>query len=124
MAKILVVDDDAGIVALMQEYLQGLGHVVATAHDVAGALQAVAAEKPDLIMLDFEMPGGSGGLVAERLAAAPGTADMRIIFLSARPLTQVAQSVKPSALYRFLTKPVNFEILERTLKEFLGSAKA
>jgi CheY-like chemotaxis protein len=124
MAKILVVDDDACVVALLQDYLKGFGHAVATEHDAAGAMRAVAAEKPDLVILDFEMPGGSGGLVAERLAAAKGTADMRIIFLSARPLTQVAQSVKPSALYRFLTKPVNFDILERTLKEFLGPAKA
>ena len=124
MAKILVVDDDACVVMLLQDYLKRFGHAVATAHDAAGALQAVAAEKPDLIILDFEMPGGSGGLVAERLAAAQGTADMRIIFLSGRPLAQVAQSVEPSPLHRFMTKPVNFEILDRTLKEFLGPAKA
>jgi len=124
MAKILVVDDDDNIVTVMQQYLVERGHGVVTARDAAGALAAVAAEKPDLVILDFEMPGDTGGSVAKRLAAGKDTAELPIIFLSGRPLKQVSQSVSPSALYRFLTKPVNFDILDRTLKEFLGRAAA
>jgi len=58
--KILVVDDDADLLALVAFALSQAGFVVVKATDVASALRLFAAEAPDLAILDINLPGGSG----------------------------------------------------------------
>lgn len=59
-ARILVVDDEAGIRDMVAEYLSGFGYQVATAADAAMARAAVATACPDLAILDISMPGEDG----------------------------------------------------------------
>ena len=80
--NIYVTDDDPGIRELVAEYLTAQGYAVRTAED-AGALDRLLAEKrPDLLVLDWMMPGEDGLSVARRLRAQPGFPP--IIMLSAR----------------------------------------
>lgn len=58
MRKILVVDDERHIVRLIQVNLERQGYNVVTAHDGKEALEKVASEKPDLVVLDVMMPYG------------------------------------------------------------------
>ncbi len=61
MAKILVVDDDPGVVRAVQLALQAKGHEVLTAGSKEEGLETVVAEKPDLLLVDVMMPEGTEG---------------------------------------------------------------
>ena len=79
-AKILVVDDDAGIRNVIRDYLEEQGYAVDTAASAKELDACLAREEPDLIVLDVMMPGEDGLAVCRRLSAQPGPA---IIMLSA-----------------------------------------
>ena len=81
-AHILVVDDNPGDIDILLELLQG--YDVRTATDGASALESVAMEKPDLILLDINMPDMDGFEVCRQLKANEETQDIPILFLSSR----------------------------------------
>jgi cyclic di-GMP phosphodiesterase len=81
--KVLVVDDVAANRELLQGYLDDLGYDVREAKDGAQALEAVAAEEPDLILLDVDMPRLDGITVCERLKAHPLHRLIPIVILTA-----------------------------------------
>ena len=78
--KILVADDEAGIVSLLREDLEGRGYLVYTARNGEEAL-AQAARRPDLILLDICMPGPDGLEVCRRIR---DHVSCPIVFLTAR----------------------------------------
>src|SRR5689334_9939107 len=81
MGKILVVDDEPGIIRFVRRALEADGHTVVTAHDGATALTLSSEQDPDLVILDLLMPGLSGlGVLAAVLAERPQT---RVLVLSA-----------------------------------------
>jgi two-component system sensor histidine kinase ChiS len=63
--------------------LEGAAYHVRTAPNGAEALQMIAEERPDLVILDVMMPGMSGIEMAKRLAGDPGTQDLPVILLTA-----------------------------------------
>lgn len=81
MQKILVVDDEAKLVHLVQAYLQDAGYKVVAAYNGAQALQQFELESPDLIVLDLMMPEIDGLEVARRIRTQSG---VPIIMLTAR----------------------------------------
>ena len=78
---ILVVDDEPQLVKVLRGYLEQAGFRVVTAHDGPMALAQYKHEKPDLILLDLNMPGMDGIEVARRLRA---TSNVPIIMVTAR----------------------------------------
>jgi len=81
-AHILIVDDNPGDIDVLLELLQA--YDVRTATDGATALESVAMEKPDLILLDIIMPDMDGFEVCRRLKSNEETRDIPILFLSCR----------------------------------------
>lgn len=79
---IYVTDDDAGIRELLAEYLGSQGYIVQTAENAAALDNLLAHKLPDLLVLDWMMPGEDGLSVARRLRAQPGFPP--IIMLSAK----------------------------------------
>src|SRR5690625_125560 len=79
--KILIVDDEAGIRELVQMYLQKRNYTVITAEDGKQALELVSKEKPQLILLDIEMPGFNGFEVCKEIRKK---LTVPILFLSVR----------------------------------------
>ncbi|MCL5059620.1 MAG: response regulator [Candidatus Thermoplasmatota archaeon] len=79
---IYVADDDPGIRELVAEYLTSQGYAVETAEDAISLDRLLARRRPDLLVLDWMMPGEDGLSVARRLRAQPGFPP--IIMLSAR----------------------------------------
>jgi two-component system alkaline phosphatase synthesis response regulator PhoP len=63
MATILVVDDEPKIARLVRDYLEASGFRVVLAHDGQTALAQFRYERPDLVVLDLNLPGGQGGLM-------------------------------------------------------------
>lgn len=81
--NVLAVDDIPLNLLLVQKMLSRFNFTLRTAANGQLALDAVAEQKPDLILLDLMMPGIDGFEVIRRLRADPATADIRIIILSA-----------------------------------------
>ena len=81
-ARLLVVEDEETILELLSGSLRFAGFEVMTAASGAEALRAVAASRPDLVLLDIMMPDGDGFEVVRRLRSAGP--DVPVIFLTAR----------------------------------------
>jgi two-component system OmpR family response regulator len=111
-ARLLVVEDEQTILELLSGSLRFAGFEVMTAASGAEALRAVAASRPDLVLLDIMMPDGDGFEVMRRLRSAGP--DVPVIFLSARD--GVRERVAGLALGGddYITKPFSLdEVLER-----------
>ena len=82
--RVLVVDDEPDIVALVAYHLAKAGYRVSTAATGPDGLAAARDEKPALIVLDLMLPGMSGFEVLEQLRAADATRDIAVLMLTAR----------------------------------------
>jgi two-component system response regulator MprA len=81
MTTVLIVDDDQKVLSMLRRTLTYDGYTVVTANDGRSALQVAQEQRPDLVVLDWRMPGLDGIEVAQRLKAADG---MPILMLTAR----------------------------------------
>src|SRR5207253_376704 len=82
--RILVVDDEADITALVAYHLAKAGFRVSTANNGPDALKAAREERPDIVILDLMLPGVSGYDVLEELRRREETRDVGVILLTAR----------------------------------------
>ncbi len=113
-STVLVVDDNAQNVELLQAYLESLPVRVETAVDGVDALEKVARRAPDLILLDIMMPRMSGFQVCRKLKGDPKTKDIQILMVTAlNELGDIEQATE-CGTDDFVSKPVNkFELLTR-----------
>ena len=81
--KILVIDDDEDLTALLSYLLEDVGYLVRCAADGDEGLRMAAEETPDLILLDFLMPVKDGFAVCEELRETPDLCDVPVIILTA-----------------------------------------
>jgi CheY-like chemotaxis protein len=112
--RVLLVDDDAVSLELMAVLLAYEGHQVLRANDAGTALELLAAEKasrPDVMLVDLQMPGVSGGQLAEKIRALEGPEPL----LLAMSATEV-QRQQLLAFDGFLLKPLALGDLRRALK--------
>ncbi len=123
MAKILIIDDDPSFIGLLSVRLITEGHDVVSALDGFSGPMIAAREKPDLIILDYNMPAANGAKVHERLRGNDFTASTPIIFLTSTPVGEIITQVKNDNLTRFLQKPVDFALLAKTMGAFLPTAE-
>ena len=89
--KIMVVDDEPNMLALLEIVLRRKGYTVLSADGAYQALALLAQEKPDLFILDVMMPGVSGLELCQRLRARPDTARTPVIMLSGRADSEAVQ---------------------------------
>lgn len=103
--RVLVVDDEADIVALVAYHLVKAGYRVSTASSGPDALTAARQERPALIVLDLMLPGASGYDVLEQLRAQPATRETAVLMLTAR--REEADRIRGLSLGAddYLTKP-------------------
>ena len=103
--RILVVDDEADIVALVAYHLAKSGYRVSTASSGNEALEAARRERPALIVLDLMLPGISGYDVLEHLRASDATKDVAVLMLTARREEQDRIQGLSLGADDYLTKP-------------------
>src|SRR5690606_8847586 len=82
--RILLVDDDPGEAALLERVVAGAGRTVALASSAAEAREALAAERPDLVVLDLVLPDADGRTLLAEIRRAAATRAVRAIVLSGR----------------------------------------
>jgi len=120
LTKILVVDDYAENVELVQELLTTNGYQVTTAYNGEEALEKIRREIPDLILLDIMMPKMDGYEVCEELRKNEETKDIPIIFVTAK--TEVkdwTHAIFNIGVNSYITKPINPKKLLEKVKSVL-----
>ena len=111
MYNVLAVDDIPLNLLLVKKMLSRFNFEFRTASDGQQALDAVAAKKPDLILLDLMMPGIDGFEVIRRLRANPETADIQIVILSALNSNEDVVKGFNEGANDFIMKPIIMEKL-------------
>ncbi len=111
MAKILVVEDDDASREFLRFVMENAGHRVRAASDGQAALDAVAAEIPDLMILDVMLPEVHGYEVCHRLKRENKTAGIKILILSAKTFQADRHQAASVGADDFLSKPVEPGVL-------------
>jgi two-component system, OmpR family, phosphate regulon response regulator PhoB len=112
MARVTVVDDDADIRFLVVRRLERAGHTVSEAADGEAGLAAIRMDDPDLVVLDWMMPGLTGIDVLERLRAGDRLRP-RVLMLTARTQESDVARAREAGADGFLVKPFTApELLE------------
>jgi len=132
-AHILLVDDNPQNLELVQAYLEALPCRLSTAADGLEAMDAVARDRPDLMLLDVMMPRMSGFEVCRRIKGNPDTRGIVVVMLTALDEVADYERAVESGTDDFLSKPVNklelltrirsllrVSLLRRRLDELLG----
>lgn len=102
---VLVADDSATVRALARLELESAGYAVVEAADGQQALAAAAQHRPDVVLLDIEMPVLDGYATVRALKADPGTADVPVVFLTGRAGSEdVVQALRLGG-HDYLRKP-------------------
>ena len=121
-ARVLVVEDDATNLELTIVLLEEAGYEALTATSAEAALRLAAAERPDLILMDLQLPGMTGYEAARRLKADPTTAAIPVVALTADAKRGTEARAKGAGCDGYLTKPLETAALRATLRRFLGDA--
>lgn len=119
--KILAVDDEKHIVRLVQINLLKEGYEVVTATNGREALEAVAQQKPDLIVMDVMMPEMDGFEALQKLKENPASADIPVIMLTAKAQDADVFKGWQSGADLYLTKPFNPQELITFVKRIFES---
>jgi two-component system phosphate regulon response regulator PhoB len=114
MKKILLADDESNLRTLVHTTLEDSEYEILEATNGTEALEMAKKERPDLLVLDWMMPGLSGIEVAKLLRDDPDTADIPIIMLTARGQEKDREKVKALGAYAYLLKPFSpLQLLEK-----------
>lgn len=112
--KILIVDDDMSILRSYQKYLESEGFSVATAKDGADGFNKTVKEKPDIILMDINMPVKTGLELLEDLNRELESTPLCIMLTAYGDLEAAVKATRLGA-YDFLTKPVPLEKLKLSI---------
>ena len=117
-ATVLVIDDDDDVRHFIAAGLEEYGHEVIEATDGGDGIDKYGAVNPDLVIIDYIMPGLSGAEVAEHILAT--RPDQPILFVSGYNETDAIRRVAPDAA--ILAKPFRAAVLEDAVRAALGPA--
>ena len=118
MGRVLVIDDEQDVVRLISKVLSGRGHVVAIARDGVSALQRVRAERPDVILLDSDLPKIDGAEVCRQFKTNPETAGIPVVMMTSEyiDIYDVGADGGPDA---FIVRPFVRETLSNVIERAL-----
>lgn len=104
-SRILVVDDEPGIVDIARANLEGHGYCVLGAYDGEEALMKIKEERPDLVVLDILMPEMDGWDVLEEIESDPELSGIPVIMLTARVSDEDVLRGLETGAVEYMTKP-------------------
>jgi two-component system cell cycle response regulator DivK len=124
VTKVLYVEDNDDNVYMLKMRLELLDNFeVVVAEDGEKGCAMALSERPDIILMDLEMPLVDGWEATRRLKADPQTRDIPIIALSAHALAGAREKALAAGCDEFDTKPVEFDRLVATMRRLLPNGK-
>lgn len=116
--RVLVVDDEPTNRRYLEAALGALGYEVETREDAENTLASLAELAPDLVLLDWRMPGLSG---AEAVRAFKAATSAKVVVCSAFADSSNKERIRESGCDGLLTKPVGVDELDEALERWLGA---
>ena len=117
--KILIVDDEPGIVRLLSMRLKAKGYEVFVAFDGLQCVTIAEEEVPDLILSDIKMPVMDGITAFEKLIQMDRTKEIPVIFMTAFPKLEVKNQVIYMGAKGFISKPFISKDLELIIERII-----
>ena len=122
LRRISVVEDDRDICAIVQLALEEVGGFeVQVCNSGSEAIDKVPDFEPDIIIMDFMMPGMNGIETMTSLKSIPGVADTPVIFMTARVQTRDVEEYKTIGIAGVITKPFDPMSLADNVREIWAS---
>ena len=113
LKKILVVDDEPDFCEALGDFLGAKGYSVLEAHDGDQALEAYRQERPDVVLLDVNMPGKNGIETLKELRTFDPEAS--VIMVTAIYDEDISRLAMAEGAFDYITKPIDHEYLELAL---------
>jgi len=123
MSLILIVEDNEKNLKLVRDVLQVKGYETLEAVTGEEGLELARARKPDLILMDIQLPGISGIEALKALRAEPATAAIPVIAITASVMQQDRQQIVNAGFNGFIEKPVNLRNLLDIVQQAVGGRK-
>jgi CheY-like chemotaxis protein len=118
--RILIVDDNATNLKLVAYLMRANGYDVDTALDAEAALEALRTHRPDVILMDIQLPGIDGLELTRRLKADPATRDIVIIAVTAYAMKGDQDKALAAGCDDYITKPIDTRTLPETIAGHLA----
>ncbi len=116
---ILLVEDTESVVLFVADYLQAHGHRVSVARDGFESLEAIKKDRPDLALLDIQMPGMDGFEVIKQLRAIPSFEKLPVIALTALAMPGDRERCLSAGMTDYISKPVRLAELANLIQKYL-----
>lgn len=117
--RILVVEDQEDNRQILRDLLASADYEAVEAWDGEAALKAVAASRPDLILMDIQLPGLDGYEVTRRIKADPALREIPIIAVTSYALSGDEDKARAAGCDAYVTKPYSPRQLLLKIREFL-----
>ncbi len=117
---VLLADDDKVQTMMLSTQLRAKGYSVAAAYDATYTFMVAMKSPPDVVVLDIQMPGGTGRAVLERLKGSSKTMQIPVVVLSGIHDANVVSEVMALGAFEYLHKPVDVDVLDAALRRALN----
>ncbi len=121
MKRILVVEDNETNLYLIRFILKKGGYEVIEARDGASGVKLAIKEKPDLIIMDIQLPGIDGLETTKRIRASEAGGDVPIIALTSYAMTGDKEKALDAGCTGYIEKPINPETFMAEIEKYLAS---
>jgi len=118
MKKVLVLDNDEGVLDVMREALNYEGFDVKIIEETDNIFSVINSYNPDLIILDYILSGINGGEICHQIKANPKTTDLPVIIMSAYP--RVIKSLGYYGCDDFIAKPFDLDDITERIKNLIN----
>jgi CheY-like chemotaxis protein len=120
--RVLVVEDNPVNLELASAILEDLGCEVVVASTGDAALRMLASVRPDLILMDVQLPGMDGYETTRAIKALPAGAAIPVVAVTAHAMTHEHVRAHEAGCSAFLTKPIDVRLFTKTVRRFLAEA--
>lgn len=124
MSLILIVEDNEKNLKLVRDVLQVKGYETLEAGTAEEGLKIAHARKPDLILMDIQLPGISGVEALKALRADPATAAIPVVAITASVMQQDRQQIISAGFDGFIEKPINLRNFLDTVQKAMKAGAA
>ena len=123
MSVVLIVEDNEKNMKLARDVLQSRGYTTLEAVTGEDGVRVAKERKPDLVLMDIQLPGLNGIDALKQLRADPGTARIPVVAFTASVTPTDRSQIDEAGFDGFLSKPINLKEFLETVQRFSGGGR-
>ncbi|MEM1364918.1 MAG: response regulator [Pseudomonadota bacterium] len=118
--KVMIVEDNELNMKLFNDLLEARGYVTVQSRDGINAVDIARAEKPDLILMDIQLPEVSGLTVTQHLKDDPELHHIPVIAVTAFAMTGDEERIRQGGCEAYISKPISVQKFLDTVRNYIG----